>query len=169
MMHLTEEQVFDFIEGTLPVAEHSSLARHIDECAYCRSQITLARSVNVALASQSLVEPSKNFTQEVMRNIENITVTAPTVDASRRQIFVWNPSFAIPGVLVLIAGLCVAPFFAPSHVSFALDAMRGNGLTPFLNALTKLFANPLTPICLSAAIIVGALGFIENIFPKSGK
>ena len=167
MMHLTEEQLFDLSEGVLTPTEQAAIAQHIAECANCRAQVSLARSVNSALVSQALMEPSKHFTHNVMRAIESESFAPVQVANSARTV--WNTRYAFIAAFLLIAGLCVSPFFVPSQVLPGVATPSSMALQSFVSAITRFFANPLTPICLSAAIIVVAFSFFETLLPRSSR
>ncbi|MEO6938653.1 MAG: hypothetical protein ABI444_00710 [Candidatus Kapaibacterium sp.] len=169
MMHLTEEQLFDFVEGTLPVSEQSPIAQHISECTACQARVTLSRSIKTALASQIPLEPSIHFTHDLMRSILAEPSTAPNAQASMAPRFVWNTQLAFVAAFFLIAGLCISPFFIPDHLIPGVIGRSSNAMQSLSDAFARFFANPLTPICLSAAIIVVAFSFFETLLPRSNR
>ena len=169
MMHLTEEQLFDFAAGTLSASEQFALAQHVSECADCRSQTMLARSINAALASQPLVEPSKSFTPNLMGVIHLEPIAASITTAPVYTRYLWNKQLAFVGVFFLIAGLSIAPFFIPTHAFMGVSGISSDAIKNLSSALTRFFANPLTPLCLSAAIIVIAFSFFETLVSRSSR
>jgi anti-sigma factor RsiW len=66
MNHLTVTEIFQLIDRTLNEAELNRLTRHLSECARCRNEVELHRTLGRAAQQQQLVQTSPRFTANVM-------------------------------------------------------------------------------------------------------
>lgn len=69
MNHLSIEQVFRYVDGTLQSAESQQLEAHLSLCSRCRREIDLQRNLGRLAQGLPLVKPSARFTERVMVNI----------------------------------------------------------------------------------------------------
>ncbi len=68
MKHVTEEQIQEFVDGTL-ADETVELRQHLSACEDCRAQVAAYRVLSAQLADDAGFELSPNFAAKVMEHV----------------------------------------------------------------------------------------------------
>jgi len=69
MDHLTQEQIFAFLDSQLDDALEHRFNAHLAECARCRNEVALQRSLARTVSELPLEETSTRFTGRVMSRV----------------------------------------------------------------------------------------------------
>jgi hypothetical protein len=70
MENITDDQLFNFIDGTISQSDHDDLKKLISTNAEMRKRVEELQAVHIFLQRQNKVEnPSKNFTEKVMSGL----------------------------------------------------------------------------------------------------
>ncbi|MBI3586026.1 MAG: zf-HC2 domain-containing protein [Ignavibacteriales bacterium] len=69
MNHLSVEQVFRYVDGTVQSAERQQLEEHLSYCSRCRREIDLQKNLGRVAQKLPLVKPSARFTERVMTSV----------------------------------------------------------------------------------------------------
>ena len=104
MMHLTEAEFVDIVDGILPEVR----AAHADRCDSCRSQAAAMRSLLARAASDDVPEPSPLFWTHLSDRVKE-TIAQQAIDRGGsfgwlRRGRVW-PAAAAFATLILVVGI----------------------------------------------------------------
>lgn len=69
MNHLTTEQLFQYVDGTLQDSERPPLESHLSLCLRCRREVEFQRTLAGVTRGLPLVKPSARFTERVMTSV----------------------------------------------------------------------------------------------------
>ena len=125
-MHLTDEQLDDYVDGAMRDAERASAQRHLDECERCRRAIGDTREV---LAWASRERASATAPAELWPLVASSTIHLAAV---RRTVVRSMRGMLIAGAIGIAAATAVvtwkvARWTAPSRVAPAQTAPTGAG------------------------------------------
>ena len=104
MMHLTDAEFVDLVDGVLPEVR----AAHVDRCDSCRSQAAAMRAVLARAVADDVPEPSPLFWTHLSHRVKE-TIAIQTID--RRGWFAWVrqgrvwPAAAALATFVLVVGI----------------------------------------------------------------
>jgi|GEM_PF-3114013 len=138
MEHLTDEQLFDYIDGSCPAAEGQLYKIHLAGCADCRALYEEYRAVDAQLAAFVLEPAPVQFTDQVM-DAWVASQPAPVRVASRRSktIFWALPVAACTLLFITFFSLWFQLPASERENAFSLDAnlpalsLDVSGLTSF--------------------------------------
>jgi anti-sigma factor RsiW len=71
MIHLSSQQMFEYIDGRLQPSESRRIAVHVRECSVCRREVEYHRALSIVLAKKTDEEPSQQFSSSLMSAILN--------------------------------------------------------------------------------------------------
>lgn len=115
------EMISCYADGELPENDENELLGHLEECASCRSLLSLYKSITGA-AEESLVEPPDNFAKNIMEKIRLLPEDEKTNKPTNK------PKSLRPVVISFVAAAaCLALAFI---VSPQLLGLKGMSNTP---------------------------------------
>jgi anti-sigma factor RsiW len=141
MEHLTDEQLFDYIDGSCSAAEGQLYQTHLAGCAGCRALYDEYRAVDAQLAAFALKPAPVQFTDKLMDAWANAQpVQAPVAYRRSKTIFWALPVAACALLFILFFSLWFAGQLPASaqEDAFALDATL-SGVSLGVNGLTNFF------------------------------
>ncbi|MBI3786734.1 MAG: zf-HC2 domain-containing protein [Ignavibacteriales bacterium] len=128
MNHLTTEQLFRYVDETLPDAERSQLESHLLLCLRCRREVELQITLARITRELPLVKPSNRFTERVMASV----LPKPQLSWVTKIINNLGNVFAMMLVLGVLGYVLFSPSFKtdvqpskPSQLSEALKTFSG--------------------------------------------
>lgn len=131
MEHLTDEQLFDYIDGSCPAAEAQLYKTHLAGCTDCRALYDEYRAVDAQLAAFALEPAPVQFTDQLMDAWASAQPVPAAVVRRRSKTIFW----ALPlAACALLFAMCFALWFAgelPASLwenAFALDPKMPNFL-----------------------------------------
>lgn len=77
MKHIEEGQLQSYADGELNKSEIMTIDAHLRKCLSCSNTYKEIESLKQAISDSGLLQPSKNFTQSVMRRISSIPLISP--------------------------------------------------------------------------------------------
>ena len=119
MSHLTDAEIVDLLEGTLPAMR----SEHLDECPTCQRQADDARAMLAAVADVDGPAPSPLFWEQFPTRVRQAIHAEPR-SGNRRSWTMggWNPAFgwataASLAMLLMLAGLWRSTGVPPADVA----------------------------------------------------
>jgi anti-sigma factor RsiW len=141
MEHLTDEQLFDYIDGSCPAAEEQLYKAHLAGCADCRALYDEYRAVDAQLAALALEPAPVQFTDKLMVAWKSAQpVQVPVAYRRSKTIFWALPVAACALLFILFFSLWFAgqlPASAQEN-AFALDAALP-GISLGVSSLSSFF------------------------------
>ncbi len=89
MEHLTDEQLFDYIDGSCPAAEAQLYKTHLAGCTDCRALYDEYRAVDAQLAAFALEPAPVQFTDQLMDAWANAQPVPAAVTRRRSKTIFW--------------------------------------------------------------------------------
>ena len=128
MNHLTTEQLFRYVDGTLQDSERPQLESHLSLCVRCRREVELQRTLAGVTRGLPLVKPSARFTERVMTNV--LPKPQPSwvtkIINNLGNVFAMVLVFGVLGYVLFSPSLkSVAQSSQPSQFSEALKTFSG--------------------------------------------
>ena len=109
MEHLTDEQLFDYIDGSCPAAEGQLYKAHLAGCAACRALYDEYRAVDAQLAAFALEPAPVQFTDRLMDAWAGAQLVPAAVARRRSKTIFW----ALPlAACALLFAVCFTLWFA---------------------------------------------------------
>lgn len=119
-----------YFRGELTEKENRQVEKHVDSCPHCSRLV----SEEDEFVLEIVLPPSKlpsDFTQQVMRSLENVPIPIPKPNWKKRSISIMKKTaLAVASVTALITfGSIVSPTFA-SYVNSVIQSLQGvdNGM-----------------------------------------
>jgi len=119
-----------YFRGELTEKENRQVEKHVDSCPHCSRLV----SEEDEFVLEIVLPPSRlpsDFTQQVMRSLENVPIPIPKPNWKKRSISIMKKTaLAVASVTALITfGSIVSPTFA-SYVTSVIDSIKGvdNGI-----------------------------------------
>ena len=141
MEHLTDEQLFDYIDGSCSAVEGQSYKVHLDSCADCQALYDEYRAVDAQLVALALEPAPVHFTDRLMDTWASVQpVQAPAVYRRSKSVF-----WALP---VAACALLFIAFFSlwftgqlPAFVQDDAFSLNDNlpGVSLGINGLANFF------------------------------
>ena len=107
MKHLTDVEIFEFVERLSSEKERENIAAHIASCAQCREKVEFEQTLSAALMAQNISLPQKNFSSRVMAKIAFVQSTLQHQKTKRREkisLIGWGMCFvAVIATVVFLA------------------------------------------------------------------
>jgi hypothetical protein len=162
MNHLSEDNLIEFADGLLNPDQQKEAELHLAQCASCREELEMYRSLSVLMEKENLVMAPPAMASNVMQQVELHQHIMLRKAKSRRTAFRFTAIMF--GFFALIMGLGVImnpgdgqPFKIPAFLTNAIDYLMG----------MKISLNPLIIyVAVSVLILLLTERIIRSIKPK---
>ncbi len=115
-----DDRLLDYLDGKLSGAEAAMLKNQLEQSIALKQRLEELRLVHSLLSATSLAEPSKNFTQRVMNNLDHVPAKSNTLSPRNGLILLCGIIVASAiTVLLLVTGS-----FDVMSKPIAIDAIR---------------------------------------------
>src|SRR6478609_5467354 len=98
-----DDRLLDYLDGKLSGAEAAMLKNQLEQSAALNQRLEELRAVHTLLSNSTLVEPSKNFTQFVMNNLDKVPVRTSTLSPRNGLILLCGILVATGITILLLA------------------------------------------------------------------
>jgi len=106
MKHLTEIEIWTYIEDSLNTSERKLIETHLNNCPDCQKEYQLAHLTQQSLLEMSLEVPSMRFSKNIMDRLEKGFNTAPILSNKAKKrlglmvgflgLFILTMSYLLP-------------------------------------------------------------------------
>lgn len=103
--HLQEEQIIPYLDGRLAASERGEVARHLESCGECRTQLAELRRLLAVLEEWRAVEPSASFAAALQRRLERAAHPASSWWARLHVRPIYAGALAVVLLAVVLIGL----------------------------------------------------------------
>ncbi len=143
MKHLTQEQIFEYIDGTSQPAESGRIAVHLRECSVCSHEVEQHRAMTSVLKRSPAVEPSPEFSVHLMASIMNepIPKSKPKVIALKKIKIGWLVAASIIisfGIFIASIPQKQAAVYKPSEIQNVVHSYSDRMVTA-MHSVTDFF------------------------------
>jgi len=98
-----DDRLLDYLDGKLPGAEAAMLKNQLEQSPVLKQRLEELRDVHTLLSSSTLAEPSGNFTQFVMNNLDKVPARASTLSPRNGLILLCGILVATGITILLLA------------------------------------------------------------------
>jgi len=98
-----DDRLLDYLDGKLSGAEAAMLKNQLEQSGSLNQRLEELRQVHALLAKSTLVEPSKDFTQFVMNNLDKVPARASTLSPRNGFILLCGILVATGITILLLA------------------------------------------------------------------
>ncbi len=125
-----KEMISAYADGELSSYDEIELQRHLEECAPCRSLLSLYKSITGA-AADILVEPPESFTENVMNKIKAMPKSEEAIKPTTKK-----PKKSLRPVIIsfVAAAACLTLAFIASPALFGLGMSNTASTMPMASA-----------------------------------
>jgi len=132
MNHLSEDILIEFADGTLASEQHAAAELHLADCAQCREEVKMLKSLSELLVKENLIMAPPPITNLVMQQVELHQHIMMRKAQSRKT------AFRFAGIMLafllgfFVLGFYLAPggtFHLPDFAKDAINYLIGKELT----------------------------------------
>ncbi len=156
MRHLTEEQLWAYLDEVLSPGEIQEVKNHLDNCGDCRLQLDGLRQIDAEMPEVIISEPSMRFTQNVMEAVE--------LEVKAREYpplvgLIWQRLYGMGLAFMIIGGLF---FIYMNRFNLTLPETAGQ-MSQYAAQWTS---HPLMTTFLIIPLVLWALFFADRILSR---
>jgi hypothetical protein len=98
-----DDRLLDYLDGKLSGAEAAMLKNQLEQSAVLKQRLEELRVIHTLLSTSRLAEPSKNFTQFVMNNLDKVPARGNTLSPRNGLILLCGILVATGVTILLLA------------------------------------------------------------------
>jgi hypothetical protein len=150
-----DDRLLDYLDGKLSGAEAAMLKSQLEKSSILSQRLEELRMVHTLLGKTSLMEPSFDFTQRVMTNLDRLPIKAPTLSPKNGLILLCGILVATGLTILLLITGSFDVFNAPIQIeSLKLPKNIINEPLPSFNISGKTIMKLLVALNIGLAFLV---------------
>ncbi len=157
---LCEGALDAYVEGALPDEARTGVEAHVEECDRCRALLEELRCIDALLLMPRQVEPTPNFTYQVMADVRSVPPPVVARTPTQRVVIAYLVfAWAIIGAWLVFGGGSARDALASGASALA---GYGGGFGALADATTQLFGNATSGVSALMTIII-AVDFVAAV------